>query len=222
MKKHFLVLTSIAMFSFIGCGSSADDTEEMISKTFTGTATLSQSTFIDTEINLNNTVDLTIKNTGNQTLTISSINSSNNAFVISPTTSTINSDSEKKFTVTFTPTEEKIYTTIISAVSNSTTALTVTASGKGIAKTNALKTTYNTNIKPIMTQSCATAGCHNSTSKSSGIDLSTFALVKAGFQSKGCLAEIESGRMPKNGSKLSQTTIDLIKKWISDGYLENN
>ena len=222
MKNQLLLLAAITSFTFLGCSSSDNDLEEKIVKTFTGSVTLSQSTFIDTEVDLTNSLDLMVKNTGNQPLVVSSITSSDNAFTISPTSANISTGSEKKFTITFKPTLVKLYSTTISVLSNSTVSLTAAVSGKGIVKTNTIKTTYETDIKPIMTQSCATTGCHNSTSKSSGIDLSSFALVKAGFQSKGALDEIESGRMPRNASKLSQDKINLLKKWISDGYIEKN
>ena len=76
-----------------------------------------------------------------------------------------------------------------------------------------------------MTQSCGTNNtnsCHGA-AKAGGVDLRTFALVKSEFQdnsSNGALSEIESGSMPQGSSKLSQSTIDLIKNWINNNFVE--
>lgn len=81
--------------------------------------------------------------------------------------------------------------------------------------------TYSKTIKPIITQSCATTGCHNSITKASNLDLSTFEKVKFEFEntsSNGALARIESGNMPKGASKLSDATIETLKDWIAANY----
>ena len=81
--------------------------------------------------------------------------------------------------------------------------------------------TYTNTIQPLMSQSCNVSGCHNSTTKASGLDLSTFNLVKAAFANTGsssAIGRIESGNMPQGGSKLSATTIANLKTWISDNF----
>ena len=42
-----------------------------------------------------------------------------------------------------------------------------------------LVTNYPDNVSKIMTDNCATSGCHNSSSKAKGIDLSTYAGAKS-------------------------------------------
>ena len=82
---------------------------------------------------------------------------------------------------------------------------------------------YINDIAPIMAQSCATAACHDNSSPKAGLDLSTFALVKTSFQETGTnssIGRIERGNMPKNGSKLAQSKIDLIKNWIDNDFLQ--
>ncbi|WP_139958206.1 choice-of-anchor D domain-containing protein [Flavicella sediminum] len=82
---------------------------------------------------------------------------------------------------------------------------------------------YQTDIAPIINQSCATTACHDSNSPKAGLDLSTYAFVKTAFTATGtssAIGRIESGNMPQGGSKLSQTKIDLIKSWIAGGFSE--
>lgn len=79
------------------------------------------------------------------------------------------------------------------------------------------KTTYNANVKSIMSSSCT--GCHgNPTSNGAPFSLTTYGEVKP--RAAGILAAISSGAMPKGGSKLPQSTINIIDQWIKDGLLE--
>ncbi len=82
--------------------------------------------------------------------------------------------------------------------------------------------TYNANIKSIMGGNCT--ACHsNPPVNGAPFALSTYTQVKS--RASDLLGAIsketgESGAMPPAG-KLPQNTIDLIKKWIDDGLLEN-
>jgi hypothetical protein len=84
---------------------------------------------------------------------------------------------------------------------------------------SAVVATYTGDIKTIMDKNCVS--CHNSSSKGSGYDLSTYNSVKSSASSQAFLGSIEhrSGydAMPKGGSKLSQTDIQKIYCWINSG-----
>lgn len=81
--------------------------------------------------------------------------------------------------------------------------------------------TYTANIKAIIDQSCATTGCHNSTTSAFGLTLENYTQVKNAFQNKNALGRMESttNPMPPNGN-LPSTSIDAIKKWKAQGYIE--
>ncbi|NVK52299.1 MAG: hypothetical protein HWD85_05140 [Flavobacteriaceae bacterium] len=83
------------------------------------------------------------------------------------------------------------------------------------------KITYAKNIKPLVDTSCATSGCHNAASKQAGLTLETYAQVKNAFLNGNAFARIESttNPMPPSG-KLPDGTIQTIKKWRDQGYLE--
>jgi cytochrome c553 len=80
---------------------------------------------------------------------------------------------------------------------------------------------YTNDIESIMTASCSFVGCHDSGTKSSGVDLSTYEATVAATKSDKFLKSIkhESGasKMPKGGDKLSDATIKRIECWASNG-----
>jgi hypothetical protein len=81
--------------------------------------------------------------------------------------------------------------------------------------------TYTKDIAKIMTASCAFVGCHDSTRKSEGVDLSTYEATKTASKSSKFLKSIkhESGatKMPINGEKLKDADIKLIECWVNNG-----
>ncbi len=83
--------------------------------------------------------------------------------------------------------------------------------------------TYSTGIKPVIQNKCQ--GCHNPSSLGGGIDLSTYAGVKASATSGKLYGSImwASGysAMPKGGIKMSACEITQFKKWIDAGALNN-
>jgi hypothetical protein len=99
-----------------------------------------------------------------------------------------------------------------------------TGGGGAILDCRGQAPTYSANIKSIMDGSCATSGCHNSSTQANGIDLSTYDLVKTESGKIRFLGSIrhESGfdRMPQGKSKLSDSTIDMIACWIENGSAE--
>jgi hypothetical protein len=75
---------------------------------------------------------------------------------------------------------------------------------------------WSADIKPIMTEYCATSGCHDGIARSN--DLRKYATAK--FYSKSIKSKTQNRSMPFNGS-LSQRQIDLIACWVDDGAQEN-
>ncbi|MBF4471526.1 MULTISPECIES: c-type cytochrome [Flavobacterium] len=102
----------------------------------------------------------------------------------------------------------------------STTPTTPTTPDPGTPTTTI---TYTQNIKSIIDANCIS--CHSSTGAASFRPLTTYAGVKAAVQSAGLLSRIQlqngqQGLMPQGG-RMSQTNIDLILKWNTDGLKEN-
>ncbi len=81
-------------------------------------------------------------------------------------------------------------------------------------------TKYSRDIKPIIDNNCV--ACHGSTTQ---MPLVTYNQVKLSVQNNGLLDRISrvqgaSGMMPYQGTRMPQTTIDLINDWNTDGLLE--
>lgn len=83
--------------------------------------------------------------------------------------------------------------------------------------------TYSVQITNILDNYCI--GCHNSTTASSGIDLSSYSGVAdiAGDGSFLGTVTFEAGyvAMPFGGNMLPECKIDIITIWIENGYLNN-
>lgn len=78
-------------------------------------------------------------------------------------------------------------------------------------------------IRNIITNKCQ--GCHSGLAASGGIDLSTYEGVKAKITDGRLWGAINHlagfSPMPKNGAKLSECEITLIRRWIDAGSLNN-
>ncbi len=87
-----------------------------------------------------------------------------------------------------------------------------------------LAPTYTKDIKPIMDASCATSNCHSSSTRASGIDLSSYNAVKSYSSNSKFISSMQhrSGvsAMPRGASKLDDNTIKQIYCWIQNGTLE--
>jgi hypothetical protein len=85
-------------------------------------------------------------------------------------------------------------------------------------------TKYIQNVKPIIDNNCI--NCHGATpSNGAPMSLVTYAQVKDAVQNRGLIDRISRaqgapGMMPNLGTRLPQTTIDLIVDWNADGLLE--
>ena len=82
------------------------------------------------------------------------------------------------------------------------------------------KVTYTANIKPLLTTSCSP--CHVAGGYNPKFD--NYAVAKSKIT--GIIDRVQrettaAGFMPKGGSKLSAENIALLKKWMTDGLLEN-
>lgn len=90
-----------------------------------------------------------------------------------------------------------------------------------IVECNGVTPTYNSNVKAIMDASCAKSGCHNSSSKKSGYDLSSYESTKSAAGNKAFVASIQhkSGynKMPQGASKLSDADIKTVACWVQNG-----
>lgn len=85
-------------------------------------------------------------------------------------------------------------------------------------------TKYSVNVKPIIDNNCIS--CHGATpSNGAPMSLVTYAQVKDAVQNRGLLDRISRtqgapGMMPFLGTRLPQSTIDLIVDWNTDGLME--
>jgi Planctomycete cytochrome C len=83
--------------------------------------------------------------------------------------------------------------------------------------------TYSGAVSPLMNTYCK--GCHNPLSLGGGIDVSTYASVKAIALNGKLMGSIQHTAgfiaMPQGSTKLSDCRIEQIQKWISAGSLNN-
>lgn len=77
--------------------------------------------------------------------------------------------------------------------------------------------TYSNTISGIISGNCT--GCHgNPTANGAPMSLTTYSSVKEAVENRGLINKIETGVMPKNGSKLSATEIQNFKTWQANGF----
>ncbi len=80
--------------------------------------------------------------------------------------------------------------------------------------------TYQKNIKPIIDANCIT--CHNNGTGIGGFPLLTYEDVRLATESGNLIFRIETATgeqsMPFNAQKLSQSKINLIKLWATNGF----
>lgn len=85
---------------------------------------------------------------------------------------------------------------------------------------------FDEEILPILNSNCAMSGCHDPGSAQEGIILNNYSNVQSTISSNKLITYItttvSSKRMPPPPmSALTQTQIDLIKKWINEGRKQN-
>ena len=83
---------------------------------------------------------------------------------------------------------------------------------------------FTSDVTPILTGSCAFAGCHGNGSAQSGVNLSNYSGVVAAVENKNMVASIkhEAGVRPMpQGGKLSDADIKTIECWVVNGMANN-
>jgi hypothetical protein len=94
-------------------------------------------------------------------------------------------------------------------------------SGNNTYDCTGVTSTYTTDVKPLVDNSCAFSGCHNAASAASGFDLSTYGSVKNAAASAKFMGSMEHNSryeaMPRGGTKLSDANLKLIGCWINNG-----
>ena len=82
---------------------------------------------------------------------------------------------------------------------------------------------YSTHIKPLISNNCL--GCHNGSNAGGGISLSLYSDVKAiadNGKFMGTISHLTGySAMPKNGNKLTDCQINMVKIWINAGAPNN-
>ena len=83
--------------------------------------------------------------------------------------------------------------------------------------------TYALTVTPLLQQYCT--NCHNSTNAASGLNLSSYAQVKAVATNGRLLGTVNHdpgfSPMPKGGAKLSDCDLGHLRQWVADGALNN-
>ncbi len=81
---------------------------------------------------------------------------------------------------------------------------------------------FSSQILPLYQSYCALAGCHNSTTKRSGIELDTYATIMKGIKANNSSSSsyytiIGRSMPPKANAQMSSAQIALIQQWINQG-----
>jgi uncharacterized membrane protein len=83
--------------------------------------------------------------------------------------------------------------------------------------------TYTNHIKPMVQNACQ--GCHSGAAPGGGIELSTYAGIKAVADNGkfyGSISHLSGyNAMPKNGNKLTDCQIKMVQIWINQGAPQN-
>jgi hypothetical protein len=95
-----------------------------------------------------------------------------------------------------------------------------------VATTDNLTICFKQQIRPVLSSNCAVTGCHNTISRASGYDFSSYATtmqsVIAGNPAGSRLYKVISGNggnsmPPAPNDKMTTDNIQLIYQWISEG-----
>ncbi len=81
--------------------------------------------------------------------------------------------------------------------------------------------TYTANVKTILDNNCATAGCHSASSRRAGYDLSSYAASVTSGGNQAFLGSVQhiSGYdpMPDGGAKLPEADVKTLSCWVQNG-----
>lgn len=91
--------------------------------------------------------------------------------------------------------------------------------GGGTTTCSNISATFSTNIKPLIQNNCATAGCHNAAGSAGGVILETYAQIaaKTARIAQRCIVD---KTMP-TGGPLLPAEIAALKCWIDSGAPNN-
>src|SRR3954453_4669033 len=112
-------------------------------------------------------------------------------------------------------------------------AVVVLAIAYSVVNAEDKKVTYDEQLGPIFRQRCSS--CHNPTAKKGDLDVTNYSALMHGGSSGAVIetGEADSSQlfalvtrqsepfMPQNADKLPESEIDLIRRWINGGALEN-
>jgi hypothetical protein len=84
--------------------------------------------------------------------------------------------------------------------------------------------TYTSSVKSLLDNRCATSGCHSSSTKAGGIDLSNYMAAETESERArflGAVNQLSSYEpMPRGGAKLSDDNIKTLTCWVDNGSPE--
>ena len=87
---------------------------------------------------------------------------------------------------------------------------------------------FQNDVLPLYVSYCASAGCHNATTRADGIQTTDYTTIMRGIKARDAANSkyykiITKGEMPPRGyPALSSAQISTIKKWIDQGALNTN
>ncbi|TFF37250.1 c-type cytochrome [Mucilaginibacter psychrotolerans] len=102
-----------------------------------------------------------------------------------------------------------------------------TITGGGTTTTPSDVVCFQTDVLPLFQTYCASAGCHNATTKAEGLVLISYANIMRGISANNTSGSkyykvIQNGSMPpRNKPQLSSIQVTTIAKWINQGALNN-
>jgi hypothetical protein len=80
--------------------------------------------------------------------------------------------------------------------------------------------TFNKDIKPMFTSKCSPCHADGGDRNNKYVDYNTAKTLITGIIGRIIKERSDPLFMPKNGTKLNKTEMDLVNKWIDDGLLE--
>lgn len=109
----------------------------------------------------------------------------------------------------------------------------INADSTGIVVVNPIPTVksdtvcFNSEVLPLFTTYCSSAGCHNTISRPKDVVLTSYNSIMSGIRaglpnSSKYYKEIGNGMPPPNSPQLTTVQLELIKKWINQGAKNTN
>jgi uncharacterized membrane protein len=104
------------------------------------------------------------------------------------------------------------------------------AANQGVTPASGKTVSFAKDILPILETSCVS--CHGGEKTSKGLDLKSYASLMAGSQNgsvvtagdatkSALVISVQSGKMPKRGTKLTADQLQLLLDWVNAGAPNN-